>query len=295
MRKGTLVLATVLAVLFCEVPLARSQGTGSVPPPPGWKACPRCQNNADRIASNKQYKVDGHPFDPHDLSGVWGFNGEMPAFSSKVPPLTPYGKQQHEATIGATNAAGERLYSKDTSGGGPGSPINCDPMGWPRLYTYNYGFEFVMAPNRIFQFFELTHTWRTIWMDGRKLPSDPPEDRWMGWAVGHWEGGTLVVESTGYDDRSWLSHHQRNDDGGGWTHSNEMRIVERWRRVNYTTLESQLTVTDPKTYTQPWVTPKATTTLVPGAELGENFCAPSDYNAFSNQVFLPTANHGGKK
>jgi hypothetical protein len=246
------------------------------------------------VAANKQYKVEGHAFDPHDLSGVWGFNGEMPAFSSKVPPLTAWGKQQHEATIGETNAAGERLYSKDTSGGGPGSPINCDPMGWPRLYTYNYGFEFVMTPNRIFQFFELTHTWRTIWMDGRKLPSDPPEDRWMGWAVGHWEGDTLVVESTGFDDRSWISHHQRNDDGGGWTHSNEMRVVERWRRVNYATLESQLTVTDPKTYTQPWVTPKATTTLVPGAELGENFCAPSDYNAFSNQVFLPTAGKAKK-
>src|SRR5207244_894919 len=83
---------------------------------------------------------------------------------------------------GSVNAADEYLSSKDTSGGAPGSPINCDPMGWPRLYTYNYGYEFVMAPNRILQFFELSHTWRTIWMDGRKLPSDPPEDRWMGWA-----------------------------------------------------------------------------------------------------------------
>ena len=297
MRKQTIVSLVALAGLmaFLLPGVAEAQGTGSVPAPPGWRACPRCQNNADRVASNKQYKVDGHAFDPHDLSGIWGFNGEMPAFA-KVGSglLTPWGKQQHEATIGDKNAAGERLYSKDTSGGGPGSPINCDPMGWPRLYTYNYGFEFFMAPNRIFQFFELTHTWRTIWMDGRKLPSDVPEDRWLGWSVGHWEGDTLVVESTGFDDRSWLSHHQQNDDGGGWTHSSEMRVVERWRRVNYTTLESQLTVTDPKTYTQPLVTPKATTTLVPGAELGENFCAPSDYNAFSNEVFLPTAGKGKK-
>src|ERR1051326_5325235 len=47
----------------------------SVPPPPGWKPCPRCQNNADRRAANDKYKVEGHPFDPHDFSGVWGFNG----------------------------------------------------------------------------------------------------------------------------------------------------------------------------------------------------------------------------
>src|SRR4051812_28869116 len=47
----------------------------SVPAPPGWKPCPRCQNNEDRKAANEKYKVEGHPFDPHDFSGVWGFNG----------------------------------------------------------------------------------------------------------------------------------------------------------------------------------------------------------------------------
>jgi hypothetical protein len=116
----------------------------------------------------------------------------------------------------------------------------------------------------------------------------------MGWNVGHWEGDTFVVESNGFDDRSWLSHHLENDDGGGWTHSDEMRVVERWRRVNYATLEAQLTVVDPKTYMEPWVTPKATITLVPGAELSENVCAPSDYTAFSNNVFLPAAVRGNK-
>src|SRR5436190_17249383 len=47
----------------------------SVPAPPGWKPCPRCQNNADRKAANALNKVDGHPFDPHDFTGVWGFSG----------------------------------------------------------------------------------------------------------------------------------------------------------------------------------------------------------------------------
>jgi hypothetical protein len=280
-----LALAGVLAFPV----MAQAQNpAASVPAPPGWKPCPRCQNNADRVASNKQYKVDGHPFSARDLSGIWGFNGESQSFA-KVPALTPWGKQQHEATIGDKTPQGERLYNKDTSGGGPGAKVTCDPLGWPRLYTYNYGFEFVMLPDRVLQFFELTHTWRTIWTDGRKLPQDPPEPHWMGWNVGHWEGDTFVVESNGFDDRSWLSHHLQNDDGGGWPHSDEMRIVERWRRVNYATLEAQLTVIDPKTYTEPWVTPKVTITLVPGAELSENVCAPSDYSAFSNNVFLPAA------
>jgi hypothetical protein len=59
--------------------------------------------------------------------------------------------------------------------------------------------------------------------------------------------------------------------------------------VNYGTLEVQMTITDPKTYTQPWVTPKATIPLMPGAELWEEFCVPSDYGAFNKDVFLPVA------
>ena len=173
-----------------------------------------------------------------------------------------------------------------TTGEGTASPINCDPHGWPRLYTYNYGFEFVMLPDRVLQFFELTHAWRTIWTDGRKLPANPPEPRWMGWSVGRWEGDTFVVESTGFDDRSWLTNARPD---GGFPHSEEMRVVERWRRVNYGTLEAQMTVIDPKTYTEPWVTPKATVQLAPGAELWENFCVPSDYDSFNRDVFLPVA------
>ena len=270
-----------------------SDHTSAIPsqqPPPGWKQCPRCQNAADRTEANKKYKVEGHPFDSHDLSGVWGFGGT--GRFSAAPPLTPWGKQQHDATIGDKNSYGEALHSKDTSGQGGGAKINCDPHGWPRLHTYNYGVEFVMQPDRVIEFFELTHTFRTIWTDGRKLPADPPEPHWLGWNVGHWEGDEFVVESNGFDDRSWIGSSQPD---GGWTHSDEMRVVERWRRVNYTTLESQVTIYDPKTYTQPWVGPKATTTLLPGAELWEDFCVPSDYATFNNEVFLPTATGASKK
>ena len=160
--------------------------------------------------------------------------------------------------------------------------MNCDPYGYPRLYAYNYGFEFIMLPDRVIQVFELNHTFRTIWTDGRKLPEEPPEPHWLGWNVGHWEGDTFVIESNGYDDRSWIN--QSNPDGG-WTHSDEMKVIERYRRVDYGTLEAELTIIDPKTYTAPWVTPKATIKLVPGTELWENFCVPSDYQEFNESVF----------
>jgi hypothetical protein len=264
-------------------------GQPSIPPPEGWKRCPRCQNNEDRRQSNIEHKVDGHAFDPKDLTGVWGYNGiggvRGPTFRNP-PPMTPLGKELHLATYGEKSPTGEILHTTDTTGLGGGSKINCDPYGTTRLYTYNYGFEFIMLPDRVIQFFELTHTWRTIWTDGRKLPVNPPELRWLGWNVGHWEGDTFVVESTGYDDRGWID--AANPDGG-WVHSDEMKVVERYRRINYGTLEAQLTVIDPKIYTEPWVTPKATVPLVPGAELGEDFCIPSDYAIFNEEIFTPAS------
>jgi hypothetical protein len=288
----SIVALVVMMPLAASVAAAQSgepatpEAIGSVPPPEGWKACPRCQNEADRQKANAEHKVQGRKFNPRDLSGVWGFQGVGATFRNPPPPFTPWGKEHFDATIGEKNAAGEPLHSKDTSGEGSGSLVNCDPKGWPRLHTYNYGFEFVVLPDRVLQFFELTHTWRTIWTDGRKLPANPPQLHWMGWNVGRWDGDTFVVESTGYDDRSWLSDTTPD---GGWPHSDEMRVVERWRRLNYGTLETQITIIDPKTYTQPWATPRATISLVPGAELWEDFCVPSDYNSFNKDVYLPVA------
>jgi hypothetical protein len=271
------------------------QATPSVPFPAGWKQCPRCQNNADRAKDNVTYKVEGHQYNPRDLGGTWGWDGVSNAFrdSKGAPPFTPEGKKLFEETIGDKSVDGKPLHSKDTSGRGNTAVVNCDPYGWPRLFQYNYGFEFAMFPDHIVQFFELNHTFRTIWTDGRKLPNpdELPFQRWMGWNVGHWEGDTLIVESNGYEDRSWLS--QANPDGG-WIHSDEMKVTERWRRPKYNVLEAEITVTDPKIYTGSW-TVKGTEFLVPGAELGEEFCIPSDYRIFNDKVTGSAASGGTKK
>src|SRR5262245_23753763 len=88
---------------------ARREPT-SVPAPDGWSQCPRCQNNKDRAEANAKYKVEGHAFNPRDLSGVWGWAGVAGAFRNP-PPMTEWGKQQHATTVGAKNAAGEILHS----------------------------------------------------------------------------------------------------------------------------------------------------------------------------------------
>ncbi len=72
----------------------------SIPPPPGWKTCPRCQNNIDRAEINKKLDVDHHPFNPKDLAGVWGWDGIANAFTVRnMPPMTAWGKKQRDATI----------------------------------------------------------------------------------------------------------------------------------------------------------------------------------------------------
>src|SRR5690349_3658647 len=84
----------------------------SIPPPPGWKSCPRCQNNLDRARDAKEMDFDHHPFNPKDLSGVWGWDGIANAFTVRnMPPLTDWGKKAREATMGEKGPDGTPLHS----------------------------------------------------------------------------------------------------------------------------------------------------------------------------------------
>jgi hypothetical protein len=246
---------------------------------PGWKTCPRCQNKGHIAAAREKYKVVGHPFNSHNLTGVWGNNG-IQLDMKTIPPMTSYGQQLWEAT-----KAVQVHPEIPAMNGGEGSKdpmLHCDPLGFPRSFTYNYGFEFITLPDRILQMFEWGGYHRTIWTDGRKLPADPPQPRWYGYAVGHWEGATFVIESNGYEDRSWLDQDYRNIQHG-MPHSDEMKVVERWKRTSYEDIEVELTIFDPKVYTQPWTT-RGKETLRPGAELSEYWCVPSDSEQYNDEL-----------
>ena len=83
-------------------------------------------------------------------------------------------------------------------------------------------------------------------MDGRELPDlDIYDYKWNGYSVGHMEGDTLVVETVGFDERSWLDKY-------GYPHSDQMHLIERYRRIDADTLELTMTLTDPIVYTEPW-------------------------------------------
>jgi hypothetical protein len=150
---------------------------------------------------------------------------------------------------------------------------------------------FVQLQDSIVQFFERDHFWRDFWMDGRQLPGPGARPRWYGSSVARWEGDTLVVESNNFDDRTWLNQQ-------GSIHSIDMRLVERFKVINPNRIEFQMTLTDPKAYTGPWVGPMQIMERMPTSDgvaegiwgkkpdgtpypdIREDFCVYSDERLF---------------
>ena len=103
-------------------------------------------------------------------------------------------------------------------------------------------------------------------VDGRKLEADP-NPSWMGHSVGRWDGDTLVVESNGYNDRTWL-------DRDGHPHSEGLRVTEQYRRKDFGHMDIEVTLNDPKVYPRPW-TVTLSAEFTPDTELGEAVCNES--------------------
>jgi hypothetical protein len=195
-------------------------------------------------------------FDRRDLSGHWDRVSPIVSFGN-VPSGAP--KENPGVQEAPFTAKGREMYEANRPGYGPrrstkrNDPLGrCEPLGLVRhlateIIEPHNTFEMVPSPRRILQMFEYRHDWREIWLDGRSLPSPKEaEPKWNGYSVGRWDGDTLVVESLGFDERSWV-------DKFGYPHSEQMRLEERYRRVSADTLELVMTITDPVVYTKPWV------------------------------------------
>lgn len=223
------------------------------------------------------------PAPMRDLSGVWHYEGtggsEPIAPDNLIPPMTPWAQARYDA---------ERPgYGPKRAPGGNDPILQCDPMGFPRIMFLYTLFEFVQAPGRVIQFFEREHEYRSIWTDGRSLPKDA-DPTWYGYAIGHWEGDdTLVVESAGFIDKTWLG-------SSGYPHSEDMRVTERYRRVDHDTILYDITVTDPKAYTRPIVGPRRIMKLRPHDDLIEEICVPSEEQSFANRIAVPAASTPSK-
>ena len=180
--------------------------------------------------------------DTGDLAGVW-YPSSVNTFNFiwtnpqgqllNTLPLTPWGEEKFKANhpIGGEYTA---LTSNDPN-------FSCLPPGVPNIYTHAYPVEILQAPGRAIMFFEYDHFVRQIFTDGREHVKDA-NPTWLGDSIGKWEGDTLVVDSTGFNDKTWL-------DVTGHPHSEALHLVERMRRVDHDTLMIDITIDDPQAYT----------------------------------------------
>jgi len=210
--------------------------------------------------------ADGHP----DLTGHWfpngagqGVSGRFgvdPAALGTSEPGTPREERPQlqpwaEAKIKAMTPT-ELELSK--------SSVNCLPRGVPAIWLQNpYTTMMVHKPGLLVQLYEVLNNWRVIHLDGRPLPKNP-EPFFHGSSAARWEGDTLVVESVGFDERTYIMPN-------GWFHSEDLKVTERYTRPSMNYLYVQVTVDDPKVLVKPWTSSRRRWTLGDG-EVYEFYC-----------------------
>ena len=150
--------------------------------------------------------------------------------------------------------------------------LKCYLPGIPRATYMPYPFQIVQSTNKIQMAYTFTNAARTIHLD---KVEGPPDDTWMGHSVGRWEGDTLVVEVTNFNDRTWF-------DRAGNYHSDALHIVERFTPMGADALRYEVTIEDPKVFTRPWkMTMPLYRRLEPNARLMEYRCV-----IFAEEVLL---------
>jgi hypothetical protein len=265
----TLTIFPVLpAALFAQWP---SYPSRNVPKLPDGK--PNLQGPAPHTA-------DGKP----DFTGLWEFVDANPRRPRSAPANTappngakgsvlvpgPFGPSQF-FNIGSTLKDGlpftpwaAALRKQRVEQNAKDNPdAHCLPMGLMQFHTHPQPRKIIQTPDLITIVYEANYGLREIFLDGRPLPKDA-DPWWYGYSVGHWEGDTLVVETTGFRDDVWL-----DVEGSPLTSSGKM--TERFRRPDFGHLEMEITVEDPKAYTKPW-TVKINDRIMLNTELIEFIC-----------------------
>jgi hypothetical protein len=235
------------------------------------------------LAAKAPRAADGKP----DLSGVWMHEITTPAEMVRL-----YGKPIEEAIktdvpgmeIGTQHkyafnifielkaeelmrpATVERMRQKPFRD--PTDLVCGIPAGIPWSWLLSEPIKIVQSPKLTVVLSESEGSHRQIYTDGRSFPKEFANPAWLGYSIGHWEGDTLVVETAGFNDRAPL-------DGYGHPHSERLRVVERFRRVNFGTLNVDWTFEDPEMYTRPF-TIRVPFHLLPTDDIFENFCGENE-------------------
>jgi len=187
-----------------------------------WPGIPRTPDGKPNLAAPAPRTPDGKP----DFSGIW--DGEDPAPRPDPADMKPWvreiARQQQDQFFKMRPA------------------YRCLPSG-PEAEKFGRWKRILQTPAAI-AILSDDLTYRLIHLDGRELEPDPAPS-WQGYSVGRWEGDTLVVESNGFNDKTWVSRR-------GLSHTEALRMTERYRRKDFGHLEIEVTFTDPGAYAKPW-------------------------------------------
>jgi hypothetical protein len=219
-----------------------------------------------------------------DLSGKWMIApggasldpADPPGAHPDQLPMTPWARQRFDA-------AKPPFGAKGTFAQNDPEQLYCDPPGMTRLYQYPWQFTIVQTPGDVYMLFEFTHAWRLVTMNQPHAKDLDPT--WLGDSVGKYEGDTLVIDTIGFNDKSWL-------DNVGHPHSDQLHTVERFRRASAEVLNLQLTIEDPKAYTKAFTTER--NFKQGNFPLGETMCSISEDDSFQKTIMDKTVGTAAK-
>ena len=237
-------------------------------------AIPRTKDGRPNLSAPAPKAPDGKP----DLSGVWaaepsdelkrrGANDPLAAdlqFISNYALNVLADFKPEESPMRPEAAA---ILKQRTERQGKDSPTShCLPGGIP-FSSLIAPFKIVQTRRLIVMLLEDNNPTRQIHIDGRKHPDDPTP-AWMGYSIGKWVGDTLVVDTIGFNDKSWL-------DAMGHPHSEGLHIEERFKRRDFGHIDTAITIDDAAMYTKPF-TIKMTHRLLPDTDILEAVCAENE-------------------
>lgn len=267
------------ALVFPISPFAQNSST---------KTWPELAGNRRPVAEK-----DKKPAPRHSLTGLWANTREgnqakgvqlhpNDGKPENVPPYTPYGLALFKThkPLEALDAV-PPAFNNDPR-------ARCEPLGFPRANHYDLGIQVFQDDYKIAMLYQYDNRWRIVWTDGRPLPKlvdggvevdgGYRELRWFGYSVGKWvDDNTLEVQTVGTmaEDRVWL-------DNAGRPISDQVRVTETFKRLDYDTMEWSETIEDPKVYVKPWQTMKLSLTLQdPRVDVLTRYCSPAEIEVYN--------------
>lgn len=215
---------------------------------------------------------------PPDISGIWttheprGVGWYNYALAGPDVPMTPWAEAQFKAS---RPSFGPHNYEDSND-----PAYACLPPGPLRVYAFvGAEMQIVSVPGRVLILFG--RDIRQVYTDGRTHPKKLTP-KWMGDSIGSWEGDTFVVDTVGISDRNWV-------DRMGHTHSDQLHVIERFRRVDANTLNLDITLDDPKAFTKSWTAQRTFRLQPPSTREVERFCEDIFVNeAFGLKPILPS-------